>query len=350
MIKGFVAICSIVLLGVLAVAPGCSTKSTGAPPDLVTIRGAGSTFVAPLFQKWCKEYHQQHSGTLVDYQAVGSGEGARQFLADAVDFGASDAALTDEQIASAQQGAVLVPVAAGSVVLAYNPEGMPLGLRLPRPVYVDIFLGKITRWDDARIREANPDAKLPRRDIAVVVRLDGSGTTFALTNHLAAVSPQWRKSPGVGTKVGWPCGPMQANGNQGVAGVIQRGPGTIGYVEYGIAKRAGLGMSRLQNKAGKFVEPTGTSGLATLIGTKMPANLRVFEPDPDGPESYPIVTYSWLLLYGKYGDAKKLGALKDVVRWCLDEGQQYNESLGYIRLPPDLIAKATHALDSITTN
>ena len=347
--KTLIALLGAALLGVLAAVAGCTAKPVEVFPEPVTITGAGSTFVAPLLRKWIEQYQQQHPGTLIDYKVVGSGAGTKRFLGEgeAVDFGASDAALTDEQIAAVKRGAKLVPVTAGSIVLAYNLEGMPGHLRLPRQVYVDIFLGKITRWDDPRIVEANPDVKLPPQSIALVVRLDGSGTTFAMTNHLAAVSEAWRKGPGVGTKIGWPGGPLQANGNEGVAGMIQRTPGAIGYVEYGVAKRR-PGAVRVGKQGREIHRATGTSGLATLIQTKMPENLRVFAPDPDGQESYPIVTYSWLLLYGKYGDAKKLDALKDVVRWCLDEGQQFNESLGYIRLPPEVVAKATRALDSIS--
>ena len=266
---------------------------------------------------------------VVDYDIVGSGEGTKRFLEGTVDFGASDAALTDEEIASVKRGAVLIPVTAGSIVLAYSPEGLPPQLKLSRSVYADIFLGKITRWDDDRIAAINPGVTFPRRDIQVVVRQDSSGTTFAFTNHLSAISEEWRKGPGVGKSVGWPAHVSRANGNEGVAGTISRGVGMIGYVEYGTAQRAGLGMAWLENKAGNYIKPTGTSGLETLLQTKMPTNLRLFMPDPDGKDSYPIVTYSWLLLYGKYDDPKKLDALKDVVRWCLDEGQQDSESLGY---------------------
>ncbi len=340
----FVLILSVGLTSVV----GCSTKSSegsNAPTQVVTIRGAGSTFVAPLFRKWFEQYHQEHPNTAIEYKAVGSGEGTKQFLADAVDFGASDAALTDEQIASVKRGATLVPITAGIIVLAYNPEGMPANLRLSRETYVAIFLGKITRWDDPKIVADNPNAKLPSREIAVVARQDGSGTTFAFSNHLASASDDWKNGPGVGTKVGWPQRVMLANGNEGVASQIQQSTGAIGYVEFGVAKQSGLGMAILQNKAGNFIKPTATSGLDTLIQTKLPANLRVFMPDPDGAESYPIVSYSWLLLYRHYDDSQTLATLKDVVRWCLDEGQQYSESLGYLRLPPRVIALASDAID-----
>jgi phosphate transport system substrate-binding protein len=285
---------------------------------------------------------------VVEYDIVGSGEGTKRFLAGTVDFGASDAALTDEEIASVKTGAVMVPVTAGSIVLAYSPEGMPPQVKLSRSVYADIFLGKITRWDDDRIAAINPGVTLPKHDIQVVVRQDGSGTTFAFTKHLSAISEEWRKGPGEGKSVGWPAHISQANGNEGVAGTISRGVGMIGYVEYGTAKRAGLGMAWIENKAGNYIKPSGTSGLETLLQAKMPSNLRLFMPDPDGKDSYPIVTYSWLLLYRKYDDAKKLDVLKDVVRWCLDDGQQDSESLGYIRLAPHVVSVATHSVESIS--
>ncbi len=283
---------------------------------------------------------------VVDYDIVGSGEGTKRFLEGTVDFGASDAALTEEEIASAKRGAVLIPVTAGTIVLAYSPAGLPPRLRLSRTVYADIFLGKITNWNDPRIAAINPGFTFPDRDLQVVARQDGSGTTFAFTNHLAAISEEWRKGPGVHKSVSWPRASL-ANGNEGVAGNIARGVGMIGYVHYGTAQRTGLGMAWVENKAGNYIKPSGTSGLDTLLLGKLPPDLRVFMPDPDGKDSYPIVTYSWLLLYGKYDDPKKLDALKDVVRWCLDEGQEYSESLGYLRLSPHVVTAATHALDSI---
>lgn len=341
---------AIALLVGLSSFAGCSAKSSaesGASANLISIRGAGSTFVAPLFRKWFEQYHQEHANTSVDYRAVGSGEGTKRFVADEVDFGASDAALSDEQIASVKRGAMLVPVTAGMIVLAYSPEGMPEKVRLSRDAYVGIFMGKITHWDDSKIVADNPDAKLPAREIAVVARQDGSGTTFAFSNHLSAVNDDWKKDFGAHTKIGWPGHVMLANGNGGVAGQIQRSTGAIGYVEFGVAKECGLGIATLQNKAGNFVEPTPTSGLAALAEAKLPANLRVFIPDPAGENSYPIVSFSWVLLYRHYGDAQKSTALKSLIQWCLDEGQRYSGSLGYLPLPSEVIALARNACNQI---
>ena len=318
------------------------------PPGTIQLRGAGSTFAAPLQKKWLEAYQKRHPEVVVSYEAIGSGEGTKQFLAGAVDFGASDAALSDEQMTAVTSGAQLVPIMAGSIVLAYNLDGLGGPLKLSRAVYVDIFFGKITSWDDPRIQQLNPGLKLPRQDIALVVRQDGSGTTYAFTNHLSALSPEWREhGPGVGSLIAWPRPAMTVPGNEGVAGRIKQSKGAIGYVEYGIAQRGDLAMAWLENKAGAFIQPHGGSGLATLLNVTMPDNLRVFAPDPDGEDSYPIVTYSWLLLYKTYDNPQKAAALKDYVRWCLTDGQAFNESLGFVRLPPQVVSRAVRAVDSV---
>ena len=347
MCKFHVKMIGILLLITFGIAVGCSSKKAEAPTGRSRSREPAQHLSRPLFRKWFEQYHKEHPNVVVDYDIVGSGEGTERFLNEKVDFGASDAALTDEEIDSVKRGAVLVPVTAGSIVLAYSPEGLPPKLKLSRSVYTDIFLGKITHWNDPRIAAINPGVTFPDRDIQVVARNDSSGTTFAFTNHLSAISEEWRKGPGAAkasTGRAMPCVPTETR----MLRELSRGAGMIGYVEFGEAKRAGLGMAWLENKAGNYIKPTGTSGLETLLQTKLPANLRVFMPDPDGNDSYPIVTYSWLLLYKKYDDPKKLDTLKEVVRWCLDEGQQESESLGYIRLAPDAVSAATHALESIS--
>lgn len=330
----------------------CSDTASGsrsnAPSGVLQFQGAGATFPAPLYRVWVEEYRKRHPDILPIYLAIGSGEGTKQFMAGMVDFGASDAAMRDEEISAVPQGVQLVPVTAGSIVLAYNLEGLGGDLKLSRETYADIFLGNIKTWDDPRIRATNPGLRLPNTSIALVVRQDSSGTTYAFTNHLSAVSDRWRdRGPGVGRAVDWPGGAMVAPGNEGVAGRIKQNPGTLGYVEYGMAQRAGLQMAWLENKAGQFVQPYGGSGLATLLNVRMPDNLRVFFPDPDGQDSYPIVTYSWLLLYKKYADPHKAAALKQYVKWCLTEGQAFNETLGYVRLAPHVVARALAAVESI---
>ena len=293
-------------------------------------------------------YQKQRPKVIVNYEANGSGEGTKQFLAGVVDFGASDAALSDEEIATVKTGAQLVPIMAGSIVLAYNLDGLSKPLKLSRAVYADIFLGKITAWDDPRIQQSNPGLKLPRQDIALVVRQDGSGTTYAFTNHLSAISTEWReRGPGVGRVIARPRPTMAVPGNEGVAGRIKLSKGALGYVEYGIAQRGNLAMAWLENKAGEFVQPHGGSGLASLLNIRMPENLRVFEPDPEGEDSYPIVTYSWVLLYKTYDNPDKAAAVKEYVAWCLTDGQAFNESLGFVRLPPQVVSRAVRAVESV---
>jgi len=234
------------------------------------------------------------------------------------------------------------------VVLAYNLSGLTGPLRLSRDVYVDIFAQRIRTWNDPRIRATNPDLDLPGRNITLVARQESSGTTFAFTNHLAAISESWRdRGPGVGNVVDWR-GAMLARGNEGVAGRIKVSADSIGYVEYHFAKRLGLRMAWLQNKAGRFVEPGDQSGQAGLASAKhMPENLRLFLPDPDAEAAYPIVTYSWLLLRARYVDRDKASALKQFVRWGLTDGQAYSRDLGYIPLPPEIASLSLAAVDRV---
>lgn len=317
--------------------------------ERVALRGAGATFPAPLYRKWIEVYGKANPNVAIEYQDVGSGEGAKLFLDNAVDFGASDAALTDEQIRQAKAGATLVPATAGALVLAYNLPDVEGTLKLSREVYADIFLGKIREWNDPRIQALNPDLKLPKQTIILVARQDSSGTTYALTNHLSAISEAWRKGPGTGKTVDWPGVSMTARGNEGVAGRIKRSWGSLGYVEYGFAKRLGLPVIHLQNKAGTFVEPNLNSGQAALTANvgQVPSNLRVFLPDPEGQDSYPIVTFTWLLLRDQYPDPRKSAALKGFVGWALADGQRYSGDEGYIPLPDGVATLARAAVDRV---
>jgi phosphate transport system substrate-binding protein len=313
------------------------------------LRGAGATFPAPLYKKWIAAYAKEVPGAKVSYADVGSGEGVKRFLAQQVDFGASDTALTDEEMTRAKDGARLIPVTAGMVVLAYNLPGSVGSLRLSREVYADIFLGKIKKWSDPRIQALNPNLRLRDRSIAVVARQDSSGTTFAFTNHLSAISPAWKAGPGTGKTVGWAGGAMLQRGNEGVAQRILVSEGAIGYVEYSYAKRLGLAAATLQNKAGAYVAPSEWSGQAAFARNlqAFPPNLRVFIPDPEGDASYPIVSFSWLLLKERYADAARGESLKQFVAWSLDKGQAYSSELGYIPLPPEVASLARTAVAGI---
>ena len=315
------------------------------------ISGAGATFPAPLYQRWIIDYRAVRPDLTFTYDAKGSGEGVKRFLAGTVDFGASDAALSDAELKQVdpQRGAVMIPMTAGMVVLAYNIPGVAEGLTLSRDLYVDIFAGRIRRWDDPRIAAANPGLALPDKAIVTVVRRDSSGTTFAMTNHLASVDPWWAdQGPGVGKLVDWPGNAMTASGNAGVAQRVKITDGAIGYMEYEFAERLGLPIATLQNKAGQMIIPSPAAGQAALAALPdIPADLRVFVPDPAGPDAYPIVSCSWLLLNEHYPDPAKAAALKEALTWGLDQGQSVAKDLGYVPLPAALIAAAGAALDRV---
>ena len=334
-------------LAVLSVgAASCGGSNPAA--ELVDLHGAGATFPGALYDKWFKSYVAAHPNVRVDYQPVGSGSGVTQFINKTVDFGASDAAMTDDEMSKVDRGVQLLPMTAGSVVLAYNIPELKTPLRLSRAAYTGIFLGKITKWNDPIIAKANPGVTLPATNITVVHRSDSSGTTFVFTQHLSAISDAWKAGPGTSKSPNWPVG-LGAKGTDGVTAQIKQAPGAIGYIEYGAAKTTNTPMAILENKAGAFVEANTASGQATLAGATLPDNLRLFVPDPDGAQSYPIVTYTWLLLY-KTTDASKpanAAALKDVIKYCLGEGQKDSESLGYIPLPASVVEADLKALDTI---
>jgi phosphate transport system substrate-binding protein len=329
-----------------AASPAIAQTSAGGK---VVLQGAGATFPAPLYKKWIGVFTAQNPDVGVEYKDVGSGEGVQRFLAQTVDFGASDAAMTDEQMARVANGARLVPATAGMVVLAYNLPGVRGALKLSREVYADIFLRKIVKWNDLRIQALNPDLKLPNRSLVIAARQDRSGTTFALATHLNAISPEWQRGPGVGYSIDWSGRAMLARGNEGVAGLVKLSEGALGYMEYGFAERLRLPMAQLQNKAGRYVAPSGGSGQAALASgvRQMPDNLRLYLPDPEGEDSYPIVSLTWLLLYERYPDPQKSAALKRFVTWGLSLGQSYGPELGYIALPADVTSRSRAALERI---
>jgi phosphate transport system substrate-binding protein len=268
---------------------------------------------------------------------------------DKIDFGASDSAMSDAQIALAGQDVLMVPITAGGVVLAYNLPAFEGELKLSRKAYAGIFLGEVTNWNDKLIAESNPGLTLPDFPITTVVRQDGSGTTYAFTNHLDAISDKWHARYGPATRVAWPGNPMLAPGNEGVAGRIQQSIGSIGYVEYEFAQKAGLKTATLENKAGKFVRATGISCIEALKEAPLPDNMRVFVPDPSGSDSYPIVTYSWILLRKNYTDAAKAQLIRDLFSWCLRDGQFSAPELGYVPLPATAVVKGLAALETITS-
>jgi phosphate transport system substrate-binding protein len=318
--------------------------------DTVSLRGAGSTFAAPLYKKWIDEYGVSHRKVAITYDAVGSGEGVKRFLAGTVDFAGSDEILSQSEAGKAPD-AVMLPMTAGMIVIAYNVPGVNNEIKLPRDVYVDIFAGKIRKWDDARIQAANPGVLFPKRDIALIARQDGSGTTAAFTSHLAAIGAAWRAGGmGVGKLIEWPSGVLLASGNEGVAARIRLSEGAIGYVEYWFAQRLGLRMAALQNKAGAYITPTAHSGEFALSGrVAQVKELAASVADPAGTEAYPITTYSWMFLHGQYADQAKAVAMRDFAQWGLSQaGQNYGAQLGYLPLSEDVIAIGKQALGGLT--
>ncbi len=347
-----------VAIALIALATACQAPSVDTPDSATTtnpptatapvmLTGTGASFPLFFYNRVFSEYGQTVDPNLqINYQPIGSAAGIQQVIANTVDFGASDIAMTETEMAQVNPGVVLIPMTAGTVAIAYNLPDVESGLRLSRAALADIFLGKLTNWNDPAIAAANPEIALPDLPIILVHRSDGSGTTATLTAHLNAISPDWETQVGTGLNVDWPAG-VGINSNTGVSAQIQQAEGAIGYVEYSYAQKLGLPIAALENQAGEFVEPNPETGLKGLATADMPANLKVFVTDPAAPAAYPIVTYSWILAYQRYTDAAKGEALKSVLKWGLSEGQQFSEQLGYVPLPADVVEQAIAAVEKI---
>ena len=308
----------------------------------VSLTGAGATFPVPLYERYIAEFRKQNPGISVSYQGVGSGAGIRQVIAGVVDFGGSDAAMTDAEMSRVSRGVILVPTAGGAVAVVYNLPGVT-NLKLSRRVLPDIFAGRITRWNDSRIAADNPGVNLPNSEIKTVVRADSSGTTFIFTNHLAAVSPYFKGRVGVGTAPNWTTSPIKGRGNPGVAQQVSRTPGSIGYVEFSYARQNRLQMASVQNKKNEFVAPSLESANEALSTVAFPDNFRVFVSDPS--EGYPIVGLTWLMIYRQY-DAPKAEAVKKWVNWILTDGQKLNGSLDYTSIPNSTAQRVINTVNS----
>jgi phosphate transport system permease protein/phosphate transport system substrate-binding protein len=325
----------------------------------ITIDGAGATFPFPLIDTWRVEYPTVRPDVSINYQSIGSGGGIKQFTEKTVDFGATDAPLTANETQAAP-GAVHIPETIGSVVAAYNINGVQeKGLRLTGPVLTGIFLGEITRWDDPQIAELNPDLPLPSEDIVVVHRSDGSGTTFVWTSYLSKVSSEWNTQMGKGTAVQWPAG-IGAPGNKGVANAIRGTYYTIGYIELAYALTTGLDYAYIQNQAGNFIEPTleSTRAAVAALAAALPAGDASWETvsllDASGADSYPIASFSYLLLYKELSDnpridsMEKARALVDFINWAITDGQQFAGELAYVPLPDSVVQHNQETLRSLT--
>jgi phosphate transport system substrate-binding protein len=331
----------------LALCIAAALSLTSVQADTITLNASGATFPAPLYTRWFAEYSAAHQDVHINYQGLGSGAGIKSFTGGLTDFGASDAAMTDAEMAAVKDGGVvLLPMTAGSIVLSYNLPGVTGSVQLPRNVYPAIFLGEITKWNDPKIVAANPGVTMPDLPITVAYRADGSGTTFNFTSHLAAISPEFKTKVGSGKTVKFPVG-VGGKGNDGVAALIKQTAGTIGYVEYGYAQQTKLPMATLQNSAGKFVAPTPDSGSAALAQVDLPANLRAFVTDPTGDASYPMVTFTWWLCHTTYTKPGVAAAIKALAAWCLTDGQKLAPDLGYLPLPDSVVVKVQTAVSTI---
>jgi phosphate transport system substrate-binding protein len=313
----------------------------------VSLTGAGATFPVPLYERYIREFQKQNQGIKVSYQGVGSGAGIRQVIAGVVDFGGTDAAMTDAEMAKVGRGVLLVPTAGGAVAVVYNLPGVS-NLRLSSSTLPAIFSGKITRWNDARIAADNPGVNLPNAPIRTVVRADSSGTTFIFSNHLSAVDPYFKGRVGTGTAPRWATNPTKGRGKPGVAAQVKNTSNSIGYVEFSYAKQNNLQTAAVKNKrTGEFVKPSLQSANQALSQVKFPDNFRVFEGNPPG--GYPIVGLTWLMVYKQYPTQEKANAVKKWINWILTDGQNLNDDLDYTRIPSDVAQRAKEVVNSQVT-
>jgi phosphate transport system substrate-binding protein len=331
-----------------------SAAATAAPAGAssggAALTGAGATFPQPIYSKWFSDYAAK-TGVRINYQSIGSGGGIRQLSEGTVDFGASDAPMTDDELAKAKGGPILhFPTVLGAVVLTYNVPELSQPLNLTGETIADIFLGKITKWNDTRIASLNAGTKLPARDILVVHRSDGSGTTYIFSDYLAAVSPAWAGGPGKGKELKWPVG-LGGKGNEGVAGQVKQTPYTLGYVELAYANQNKLPAAKVKNVAGQFVAPAIASITAAAAGAveKLPPNTdyRVSIVNAPGADAYPISSFTWLLVYQRQADAMKGKKLVDFMRWALTEGEASAAALDYAPLPASVSAQLLDRLATI---
>jgi len=316
----------------------------------VTLTGAGAGFPAILYQSWAISLYTEMPELKINYQSMGSGAGIKQVVNGVVDFGGSDVGMTPGEIEQAKFGAMMLPMTAGAVVLAYNLPDLEAPLRLSRATYTDILLGKITYWRDPQITADNPGASFPELPITVVHRADGSGATAVLTAHLAEISDEWKNTIGIGKNVDWPRTGrfIGTKGNDGVTTQILQMEGAIGYLDYTYAANNDVGMAALENRSGEFVAPTNLSAEASLGAATMPADFRLFITDPEGADSYPVVTYTWLLPLAEYRDPLKAKAMEIFIEYGLNEGQDVAPVLGYAPLPQAVREQVAAVADTIS--
>jgi phosphate transport system substrate-binding protein len=329
---------------VAAVALALNAAGAGAQK----ITGAGATFPNPIYSKWFSEYSASHPGVQINYQSVGSGAGIRQVSSLTVDFGATDGPMTDQQIAESKVKLLHIPTVLGAVVPVYSVPGVASDLKFSGDVIADIYLGKITKWDDPRIKKDNPGVNLPDHQILPVYRSDGSGTTYIFTDYLSKVNPEFASKIGKGTSVRWPLGIGQ-KGNEGIAGMVRNSPYSFGYVELIYAVQNHMSYGEVKNAAGKFVKATteGVTAAAAAAAKNMPADYRVSITNAAGPDSYPISSFTWLLIPVQSADPAKGKVLHDFLEWMLDHGESEAAGLTYAPLPAPVIARVRETIKQI---
>jgi len=322
--------------------------TAGAQSNPLLLNAAGATFPYPIYSKWFDVYHTQKSGVQINYQSIGSGGGIRQLLAGTVDFGASDGPMSDEQLAQAKFKILHFPTVLGADVPTYNIPGVSVELNFTQKSLAGIYQGTITKWNDPEIAKTNPGVSLPNSDIVVVHRSDGSGTTYIWTDFLSKVSDDWKNKVGKGTSVNWPVG-LGGKGNEGVAGLVKQTPGSIGYVELIYALQNNMPYGKVQNAAGKFVKAdlAGVTAAASGAAKEMPEDFRVSITNAPGATAYPVSSFTWLLIPAQIQDATKREAIKNFLKWMLNEGQGYNEGLSYAKLPKPVVEKELKAISLI---
>ena len=336
---------SVMLVAGATALAGAQNASDGA--DLT---GAGATFPYPIYSKWFSDYAAK-TGVKINYQSIGSGGGIRQLSEQTVDFGASDAPMSDDEMSKAKGGQVLhFPTVLGAVVLTYNVPEITRPLRLTGEVIAEIFLGQVAKWNDPKIVALNPGLKLPASDILVAHRSDGSGTSYIFTDYLTTVSSAWATGPGKGKDVKWPVG-LGGKGNEGVTGIVKQTPGAIGYVELAYAKQNKLPYALIKNATGQFVAPTIESVTAAAAGAarSLPptTDFRVSIVNAPGKEAYPISSFTWILVYANQTDATKGKKLVDFLRWAFNSGEAAASSLDYAPLPANMIAMLDRRLSQV---
>jgi phosphate transport system substrate-binding protein len=317
----------------------------------VRLTGAGATFPYPIYSKWMIEYTRARPNVEINYQSIGSGGGIRQFMDRTVDFGGTDGPMADSQITAIRGNVLHIPTVLGAVVPVYTLPGVTAQLRFTPEVLAGIFLGQITKWNDSRITAVNPGVRLPDRDVIVVHRSDGSGTTYVWVDYLAKVSPEWQRRVGRGTAVNWPVG-LGGRGNEGVASTVRRTPGAIGYVElvYALQNRMPVGLVR--NRAGQFIEasiPSTTAAAAGAMGTiRDDTDFRVSITNPDGAGAYPIASFTWILIPRQAPDMARARAMMEFLWWATHDGQRFAEALGYAPLPGRVVTLIEQRLRAVT--